>query len=540
MTQHRPDTTRRSRRTLTLGVVTALLVAIAAASASAQAPQPHGFLFVRGDDTLGIERVTDSPALLAAELVMTGQPRLSWSAPRTGPHSLGALTLTAFASASPDAAVLQRAVLEIQGDSVRFEGSSPGGQPTTRRIGTRRGAFLLQNASAAMLELLVQRAAATPATVDTIPVFLASGGQTLDSYVRTAGDSAWLTLAGQETRMSLSGGRLQEASLASQNLRMIRLEGAALASVKAGKSDYSAPAGAPYRAENVKIPGKGGHTLAATLTLPSGAAGRVPVVVTISGSGGQDRDEYIPLVPGFRPFRQVADTLGRRGIAVLRFDDRGVFESTGDHVKATSADFAEDVRSIVTWLRARPEINPDAVFLLGHSEGGMIAPMVAATDPRLRGIVLMAGPSKIGRDIIYYQQRYAIDHDTTYKTPQARDSVERAIRAQFDSMAKTQPWMNYFATYDPIATARQVRVPVYVVQGATDRQVTPEQAEELAAALRSSGNRDVEVLVLPDRNHLFLTDPDGSPSGYAKLRSGRVGPEVLGPIVEWIVKRAPR
>lgn len=524
--------------TLRWGTIAASLTLIAG-TALAQEPPPHGFLIVRGTDTLGIERVTSSPALLASELVMTGQPRLTWSAPRTGPHALGAITLTAFASASPDAAVLQRAVLELVGDSVRFETSGPSGAAAPpRKIATKPGAFLLQNASAAMLELLVQRAAATPAPIDTIPVFLTSGGQTFDAYIRVAGDSAWVTLAGQETRVSLAGGRMREAVLASQNLRMIRLEGEALRAVKVGATDYSPPAGAPYRAEHVKIPGKGGHILAATLTLPTGAAGRLPVVITISGSGGQDRDEYIPLLPGFRPFRQIADTLGRRGVAVLRFDDRGMFESTGNPLTATSADFADDVRSIVTWLRARPDINPDAVFLLGHSEGGLIAPIVAATDPKLRGIVLMAGPSKNGRDIIYYQQRYAIDHDTSHKTPQARDSAARVARAQFDSMATQQPWMKFFVSHDPLATARQVKVPVFVVQGATDRQVTADQAEVLVSTFRQAGNRDVELLLLPDRNHLFLPDADGSPSGYTRLPSGKIGPEVLGPIVEWIVKRA--
>ena len=529
---------RGTPRALRLGAALTLLVALGALPAPAQAP-PYGFLFVKGNDTLGIERVTATDDLMASELIMTGQARLVWSAPRTGRYELGRFTLNAFGSSAPDAPVLQRVVMEVIGDSVRFSVSGATGPATTRTMATRRGAFLLQNASAAMLELLVQKAAATPAAVDTIPVFLASGGQTLDSYIRTAGDSTWVTIAGQTTRMSMAGGNMREAVLDAQDFHMIRLEGPALASVKAGKSDYSAPAGAPYRAEHVTIPGKGGHVLAGTLTLPSGVSGRVPVVVTISGSGGQDRDEYIPLVPGFRPFRQVADTLGRRGVAVLRFDDRGMFESTGDAASATSGDFADDVRSIVAWLRARPEINPDAVFLLGHSEGGMIAPMVAATDPKLRGIVLMAGPSKNGRDIIYYQQRFAIDRDTTYKTPRARDSVERAIRVQFDSMARTQPWMNFFVTHDPIATARQVKVPVFVVQGATDRQVTADQAEVLVSTFRAAGNRDVELLMLPDRNHLFLADPDGNPAGYTKLTSGRIGPEVLGPIVEWIVRRSP-
>jgi dienelactone hydrolase len=540
MRQDRGLRDHRSRRTLILGASATLLAVLAGGSLAAQEPPPHGFLFLRGADTLGIERVTSGPSLLASELVMTGQPRLTWSAPRTGPYELGAITLTAFASVSPDAPVLQRAMLELAGDSVRFEATGQTGQKMERKLATKRGAFLFQNTSAAMLELLVQRAAATPAPVDTIPVFLTSGGQTFDCYIRVSGDSAWFTLAGQETRVSLSGGRMREAFLQSQNFRMIRVEGEVLRSLKVGLPDYSAPAGAPYRADHVKIPGKGGHTLAATLTLPTGATGRVPVVVTISGSGGQDRDEYIPLVPGFRPFRQVADTLGRRGVAVLRFDDRGMFESSGNHGIATSADFADDVRSIVTWLRARPEINPDAVFLLGHSEGGLIAPLVAVTDPKLRGIVLMAGPSRKGRDIIDYQQRYAIDHDTTHKTPQARDSAARVARVQFDSMAAREPWMKFFVAHDPVATARRVTVPVFIVQGATDRQVSAEQAEVLASTFRQSGNRDVELLMLPDRNHLFLHDPDGSPSGYTKLPSGKIGPEVLGPIVEWIVKRGAK
>ncbi len=539
MISHCTIRSRTSGR-LVPGVRAVLLTAVTAAVASAQSAEPYGFLYLRGNDTTGVERVTDSPTLISGEIILTGQARLVWSAPRTGPHQLGKFTLSAFGSSAADAPVLQRFVMEVVGDSVVFEVWGPTGAPTTRKLGTRRGAVALHNASAAMLEVLVQRAVATPAPVDTIPVFLAAGGQTLDSEIRVSGDSAWVTLAGQVTRISLRDGRMQEAALDAARVRMVRLEGRALAATTAGKTDYSAPAGAPYAAEQVKIPGKGGHVLGATLTLPRGAAGKVPVVVTISGSGGQDRDEYIPLVPNYRPFRQIADTLGRRGVAVLRFDDRGMFESTGDHASATSGDFADDVRSIVAWLRARPEIDPDAVFLLGHSEGGLIAPIVAATDPKLRGIVLMAGPSQNGRDIIYFQQRYAIDHDTTYKTPQARDSVARVLRAQFDSIAREQPWMTYFVTHDPIATAKQVRVPVFVVHGATDRQVTAEQGEELVKTFRAAGNRDVELLMLPDRNHLFLADPDGSPSGYTKLPSGRIGPEVLGPIVEWIVKRAPR
>lgn len=525
--------------------VAALLTGVAIGTSSvavgAQAPERYGFVFIRGSDTLGIERVDNSPSLISAEMQMTGQPRLTWSAPWVAPHQLGALSLSAYASTAPDAPPLQRAVLEVVGDSVRFENTvGANGTATTRMLPGKRGAMLLQNASAAMLDILVQRAIATPSPVDTFPVILTAGGQNFDAYVRTAGDSAWLTLAGQTTRISTANGRLREASVDAQNLRMVRLDGPSLSAYKVGLPDYNAPAGAPYSAEDVVIPGPDGNELAATLTLPSNASGKVPVVVTISGSGAQDRDENIPTVAGYRPFRQYADTLGRRGVAVLRFDDRGVFGSSGDHAKATSADFADDVRAIVSWLRARPEIDPDAVFLLGHSEGGLIAPLVAASDSSLRGIVLMAGPSKSGLEIIHYQQEFAVKGDSRLTSQRQRDSVAAMLRAQLDSTMRMQPWLNFFASHDPLATIKKVNVPVLIMHGTTDRQVTPEQAESLAAALRASGNRDVEVLMLRDYNHLFLKDPDGNPAGYSRLPSGRVGPEVTGPIVDWVLKRAEK
>ena len=139
------------------------------------------------------------------------------------------------------------------------------------------------------------------------------------------------------------------------------------------KVDYSAPPGAPYEAIAVTVPSPAGHTLAGTLTLPKGASRAHPVaaIVTITGSGPEDRDEALPGVDGYRPFRQFADSLGRRGIAVLRMDDRGYGESTGKHKGATSADFADDIRAGLAYLRTRPEIDAKRLGLLGHSEGGL-------------------------------------------------------------------------------------------------------------------------------------------------------------------------
>jgi dipeptidyl aminopeptidase/acylaminoacyl peptidase len=238
-------------------------------------------------------------------------------------------------------------------------------------------------------------------------------------------------------------------------------------------------------------------------------------------------------VNGYRPFRQIADTLGRRGIAVLRLDDRGAGGSDVGPKGPTSADFADDIRAGLAYLRTRPEIDGSRLALVGHSEGGMIAPMVGATDPKLRAIVLMAGPAHTGRAILTYQQQYAAD-SMLHLTGVRRDSALRSMSKTLDSAAVAEPWIHFFLDYDPIATAKRVKQPVLVLQGATDRQVTPEQAGELAAAFRAGGNRDVTMRAFPSTDHLFLADPVGNPSGYAALPSKNVRVEVLGTLADWL------
>ncbi len=395
--------------------------------------------------------------------------------------------------------------------------------------------MVLVNSSIAQLAYFA--AGRAPGARDSLPILLASNAQTLMGTIRRDGDTTRFIIAGTETQFYHdASGTITGGLIPAQGLRIVLVEGDALSRVTLGAPSYDAPAGAPYRAEHVTIP-SGSHQLAATLTYPAEGAAKVPVVITISGSGPQDRDEYIPVAGGFRPFRQIADTLGRRGIAVLRFDDRGYGASTGDHATATSADFADDVRAIVAWLRARPDVDADRILLLGHSEGGLIAPMVAATDTRIRGLVLMAGPSQRGRDIIYYQQRFAIDRDTALTSVAQRDSAAAVARAQYDSIVPTRPWWRFFADHDPLPAARQVKAPALILQGETDRQVTADQAEQLGAAIREGGNRDVTVRVFPRLNHLFLPDPDGNPANYVRLPNGRIAPEVTGLIVDWILEQ---
>lgn len=302
-------------------------------------------------------------------------------------------------------------------------------------------------------------------------------------------------------------------------------------------ADHSAPADAPYTAVDATVPTPAGHTLAGTLTLPKNAAGRVPAVVLITGSGQQDRDSRIPQIAGYAFFRQVADSLSRRGIAVLRMDDRGIGGSGGLSPDVTTEDFAADIRAGVEWLRGRAEIDPARIALAGHSEGGIIAPMVAAADGRIAAVVLMAAPSWSGRRISDMQLRDAFAREG--RTGAALDSVLAQAIAHRDSVGGGMPWVRWFLAHDPLPVARRLRVPVLVLHGGTDRQVTAEQAEELGAAVRAGGNGDVTVRVFPGLNHLFLADAAGTadPALYAALPDKRVPPAVLGALADWLAAR---
>ncbi len=499
-----------------------------------QSSTSFGYLMLVGTDTVSFERVTVQDREWSGDIITRSAGRMTWSAVEVAPRRFSALDLAAYRSAN-DAAPFQRVTLGMDGDTAVLSIIFP--RAVEQRLPSQRGALVLVNSSLAQIAHFAS--ALGPGEADTIPMFLASGGQTLPALLQRRGDTTRILLGGVETVfLHDASGAVTGGHIPAQGIRIVRVTGDALASVTFGAPDYDAPPGAPYRAEQVTI-AAGDHTLAATFTRPREGAGPFPVVVTISGSGPQDRDEFIPVANGYRPFRQLADTLGRHGIAVLRFDDRGTGASTGDHGSATSADFADDVRSVLRWLRGRPDVASERIVLLGHSEGAMIAPMVAATDHRVGGLILMAGPAQVGRDIILYQQRFAIDRDTALRTDAARDAAARDARAAYDSIAATRPWWSFFATYDPLPTARQVAAPVLILHGETDRQVTAEQAEVLGAAIRSGGNRDVTVRVFPGLNHLFLPDADGAPANYPRLTSGHIGSDVTALILAWLHTRTP-
>jgi len=317
-----------------------------------------------------------------------------------------------------------------------------------------------------------------------------------------------------------------------------RSEQAAVTPPPKPKPDYSAPADAPYIAEEVVVTTPAGHTLAGTLTLPKGASRTQPVsaIVTITGSGPQDRDENIGL-PGFLPFRQIADSLARRAIAVLRMDDRGTGASGGTFKGSTSADFAEDVRAGLAYLRTRPEIRADRLGVLGHSEGALIAPMVAEKEPTLRAIVLLAGIAQPGRSALHFQLKNQIEHNTKL-TPEMRDSQIAEIPKRIDAMMAADPWMKFFLTYDPAPTMRRVKTPVLILTGSRDQQAVPGEVALQEAAFKEGGNKDVTARVLPDVNHLFVQDTDGFPANYTKLPPPvMMRTDVVEMIVDWLAQR---
>jgi len=330
----------------------------------------------------------------------------------------------------------------------------------------------------------------------------------------------------------------------------------------------------PYVAEEVSFKNQGaGVTLAGTLTKPKGK-GKFPIAVLITGSGPEDRNEEIL---GHKPFLVLADYLTRNGIAVLRYDDRGVGKSTGEFAKATSRDFATDVEAAVAYLKTRKDINPKQIGLIGHSEGGLIAPMVATEYPGIAFIVLMAGPGVTGEEILYRQgaliakaqgaadgsiaqqdslQRrvFAIlkrNLDSAATTAELNqlaaeaDSPARALGQQSDSTLKMAiaqqiksvqtPWFRFFLTYDPRPALLKLTCPVLAIYGGKDLQVDPAQnMPVLEDAFKTSKHADWLVKELPGLNHLFQTASTGGVNEYAQIEE-TMSPAALGIISSWVV-----
>jgi uncharacterized protein len=266
----------------------------------------------------------------------------------------------------------------------------------------------------------------------------------------------------------------------------------------------------PYRDEEVIYDNQLQNvTLAATFTIPQGK-GPFPAVVLITGSGPQDRDETLL---GHKPFLVLSDYLTRHGIAVLRADDRGTAKSTGDFKTGTTADFATDTEAGIAYLKARPEVDPHKIGLIGHSEGAVIAPLIAARNKDVAFLVMMAGTGVPGDQILVAQgeaiqvaagedpaqaaKEAAKEHEmlTLVETEKDAALLEKELRekmegdvpeAQIGIQIKqiTSPWFRYFLTYDPATALRKVTCAVLVLNGELDKQVLPQQNRRIRADRR--------------------------------------------------------
>ena len=332
----------------------------------------------------------------------------------------------------------------------------------------------------------------------------------------------------------------------------------------------------PYIDEEVKYDNKeAGITFAGTLTLPSGK-GSFPSVLLITGSGAQDRDET---VLNHKPFLVLADYLTRLGIVVLRIDDRGVGGSTGDFSQATSEDFASDVLAGIEYLKTRKEINTEQIGLIGHSEGGIIAPMVAAKSSDIAFIILMAGTGLTGEEILYLQgalisRAMGVSEEDIIKNRQFNEKIFSVLKEEDDSenaeeklrqmlmedwekmsdekkeqigdpevfleaqlQSLLSPWYRFFLTYDPKPTLTKVKCPVLAINGEKDLQVPPkENLSAIEEALVAGGNKNFIVKELPGLNHLFQTAQTGVPSEYAKIEE-TISPVALKIVGDWILEQ---
>jgi hypothetical protein len=331
----------------------------------------------------------------------------------------------------------------------------------------------------------------------------------------------------------------------------------------------------PYISDEVTFKNeKANVTLAGTLTLPEKGS-NFSVAILITGSGPQNRDEELL---GHKPFLVISDYLTRNGIAVLRYDDRGVAKSTGDFKAATTADFATDVESAIAYLKTRKEINKKEIGLIGHSEGGVIAPMVAARSKDVAFIVMLAGTGIPGDKLLLLQQeliakadgaseeelekslkinaelyklvinsknekklegdlsavvKKSIDSDDFIKVP-AGTTEEAFINATIKPL--TTPWMQYFIKYDPAPALSKVKCPVLVLNGSHDLQVPPSaNLPAIEKALKKGGNKNVTVMELPGLNHLFQESKTGAPSEYADIEQ-TFSPLALDAMTKWILK----
>lgn len=328
----------------------------------------------------------------------------------------------------------------------------------------------------------------------------------------------------------------------------------------------------PYLEEEVVFENnEASVSLSGTLTLPN-KKGKFPVVVLISGSGPQDRDET---VANHKPFWILADYLTRQGIAVLRFDDRGVGKSTGNFSDATTADFSTDVISAVNYLKSRADIDTNNIGLIGHSEGGIIAPLAANQTKDVSFLVLLASTGIPGSEISLIQattmRPFPVPDEAAYEqairkaiaiaasnkelsvikselaehynatiapilTPLVGDEAKVAQIITGLIETRTTPWIRYFYNYNPATEIEKLSIPVLSLNGTNDTQVLAEINQKgIEDALIKGKNKDYRVLQLEGLNHFFQESKTGKMEEYSSIEQ-TFSPKAMEEISNWVLE----
>jgi pimeloyl-ACP methyl ester carboxylesterase len=304
--------------------------------------------------------------------------------------------------------------------------------------------------------------------------------------------------------------------------------------------------------EAVTIPGLG-FNIAGTVTKPANATGPAPALILIAGSGPTDRDETVAGIP---IFGHLARDLVNAGFIVVRYDKRGVGQSGGRAESATIADFAEDARTVLLWLEKRKDVDKDRIGVVGHSEGALVAMLLAGRERgRVGAMALLAGPSTDGATIVLEQQKLLLS-----KMP--IDDAQRAEKVALQEKINTAvvkgtgwsdipeaarrvadtPWFYSFLTFNPQRAMNETRQPVLIVQGELDVQVQPYHADKLAEYARARGRTKVtvDVVKVPGVNHLLVPAKTGDVSEYGTLGpDARVSAQVTSAVAAFMSKEMP-
>jgi uncharacterized protein len=328
-----------------------------------------------------------------------------------------------------------------------------------------------------------------------------------------------------------------------------------------------------YRTEEVTFRNpKASIKLSGTLTMPQ-VTGKFPAIILVTGSGPQNRNEELM---GHKPFLVLADMLTNMGFVVLRYDDRGVGKSEGDFATATTYDFAEDAASALQYLRGRPEVDTSRLGVLGHSEGGIVAEILASEPGVVTFAVLLAGPALKGEEILKMQSKlisrnsgipekqieesqglsnqiYSVlkknsDNEKAAqkirrlmedynKKAAGRKDADTLPQAEIDIQVRTltSAWFRTFLTLDPIEYIRKIKCPILALYGEKDLQVpAPENAQEMEKGLLFAGNDLGSVITIQGVNHLFQTADIGLPSEYGKIEE-TLSPSMLDTLKDWLM-----